>query len=577
MNIELALIDQQVHGLAQKLNTKLDNNPEKQISKAFLVLNIKSLFDIEDEEDALDYIYDSGNDYSIDSLYISDVLNDTFNIKIIQTKYTRFIKQDGSYYNGEGKFPRNDVQKIISALSLILDPNKDLLNMPIKLKTKIAEIKELLQSGIIPTVEVYLCNNGFKWDEEAENIIRSQNFPDWINFIHFNHNTLINISRARENISDAIQISGKIIVEDFDYARVMIGKVRVEEFHKLFQRHGDKLLEKNVRKFLGTKSNRVNEAIRSSLLSKDNSNFFFLNNGITMVVSDFTYNAMQDKDFTVKLNDIHIINGGQTCKTIEETLSDNLEFDFNHAYVLIRIYKLTQEQIKLINEITYATNSQTAINLRDLKANDDIQKSLIESVASLEKDDKGNSEYIYKPKRDNIVSRNAITIAVAAEAILSIWNQKPHVVKFRKNRLFEDNFYNEIFTKELNGAKMVLAVLIWRYVETKRKTSIETMYEEYPFVGYASNIISMIIGCLLIKRNNIIIDRVSHTNFKTLKDYFESNKDGLYKESLELLKNELKSEHINIDLEIDSLQRIAGLFRGGYLTQHIIKKLEGLN
>ena len=121
MNIELALIDQQVQGLAQKLNTKLDNNPEKQISKAFLVLNIKSLFDIEDEEDALDYIYDSGNDYSIDSLYISDVLNDTFNIKIIQTKYTRFIKQDGSYYNGEGKFPRNDVQKIISALSLTIN------------------------------------------------------------------------------------------------------------------------------------------------------------------------------------------------------------------------------------------------------------------------------------------------------------------------------------------------------------------------------------------------------------------------------------------------------------------------
>jgi hypothetical protein len=388
---------------------------------------------------------------------------------------------------------------------------------------------------------------------------------------------LINISRARENISDTIQISGKIIVEDFDYARVMIGKVRVEEFHKLFQRHGDKLLEKNVRKFLGTKSNRVNEAIRSSLLSKDNSNFFFLNNGITMVVSDFTYNAMQDKDFTVKLNDIHIINGGQTCKTIEETLSDNLEFDFNHAYVLIRIYKLTQEQIKLINEITYATNSQTAINLRDLKANDDIQKSLIESVASLEKDDKGNSEYIYKPKRDNIVSRNAITIAVAAEAILSIWNQKPHVVKFRKNRLFEDNFYNEIFTSELNGAKIVLAVLIWRYVETKRKTSLDSMYQEYPFVGYASNIISMIIGILLIKKNNIAIDKISHTNFKILSECLESSKDELYQEALKLLKDELVSEHIHINLQIDSLQRIAGLFRGGYLTQHIVNKLKGEN
>ena len=74
MNIELALVDQQVQGLVQKLNTKLDNNPDKQISKAFLLLSIKTLFDIEDDEEALDFIYDSGNDYSIDAIFVSDVI-----------------------------------------------------------------------------------------------------------------------------------------------------------------------------------------------------------------------------------------------------------------------------------------------------------------------------------------------------------------------------------------------------------------------------------------------------------------------------------------------------------------------
>ena len=122
-----------------------------------------------------------------------------------------------------------------------------------------------------------------------------------------------------------------------------------------------------------------------------------------MVVSDFSYNAMQDRDFTVKLNDIHIINGGQTCKTIEETIGTNNDFDFTKAFVLVRIYKLNPEHIKLINEITYATNSQTAINLRDLKSNDDIQKSLIQSVSELEKDAQGDSTYTYKPKRDEII------------------------------------------------------------------------------------------------------------------------------------------------------------------------------
>ena len=575
MNIELSIIDQQVQGIAQRLNEQLDIDKEKQISKAYLYLVIKNIIDINEDEDILDCIYDSGNDYSIDGLYISDVLNDSFNIKIIQTKYTRVLKNNGNYYDGKAQFPRTDVIKMLNSIPLIFDPSKELLNIPIKLKTKISEIKELLQSGIIPTVEVYLSNNGTKWDKEAQSLIDNSNFPDWISFTHFNHNSIVNLSRTRENINDTLNITGKAIVEDFDYARVMIAKVKVEEFYKLFQKHGDKLLEKNVRKYLGAKSNRVNDAIRKSLLKESNSDFFFLNNGITMIVSSFTHNAIQEKDFTVRLNDIHIINGGQTCKTIEETLVDNPAFDFSKAYVLIRIYMLSPEQEKLINEITYATNSQTAINLRDLKANDEIQKSLIDDVSRLVVDEQGKPEYIYKPKRDNITSRNSITIAVAAEAILSIWNKKPHVVKFRKTRLFEDNYYNEIFTDKLNGAQLVLAVLIWRYVETKRKTSIDELYEEYPFIGYSSNLVSMIIGIFILKDKSITKDKITYINFKDLREIFEEKKEMYYVDALNLVKEELESERVSIDLETDSLQRIAGLFRSGYLTEYVTRRLKG--
>ena len=577
MNIELSIIDQQVYGISEKLNIKLDKNPEKQMSKAFLYLVLKNILDTDEEEDILECIYDSGNDYSIDGLYISDVLNDSFNIKIIQTKYTRIVKKNGNYYDGKAQFPRTDIIKMINSLSLVLDPNKELINVPIKLKTKIVEIKELLQSGIIPTVDVYLAHNGLKWDAESQAIIESSNFPDWINFIHFNHKSIINLSRTRENINDTLNVTGKAIVEDFDYARVMIAKVQVEEFFNLFQKHGDKLLEKNVRKYLGVKSNRVNEAIKNSLLKDSNNDFFFLNNGITMIVSNFTYNAMQEKDFTVRLSDIHIINGGQTCKTIEETIKEHPSFDFSKAFVLVRIYMLSKEQEKMINEITYATNSQTAINLRDLKANDEIQKSLIEDVKNLIIDEEGKPEYTYKPKRDNTTSRNGITIAVAAEAVFSIWNEKPHVVKFRKNRLFEDTYYNEIFSKKLNGAQLVLAVLVWRYVETKRKTSIDELYEDYPFIGYASNIISMMIGILLLNDMDIPREKVTHYNFTKLREKFEISKDEYYTKALNILKNELQSNNIEIDLDTDSLQRIAGLFRGGYLTEHIIKKLKGKN
>ena len=137
MNIELALIDQQVQAILKQYGNKLGTDLNKQISKAFLFLVIKTLFELEDGEEIFDCMYDGGNDYSIDGLYVSDVVNDSFNIKIIQTKYKRYIKENGEYYNGESKFPRTDIQKMLNSLSLILDPHKDVLNISPKLILKL--------------------------------------------------------------------------------------------------------------------------------------------------------------------------------------------------------------------------------------------------------------------------------------------------------------------------------------------------------------------------------------------------------------------------------------------------------
>jgi len=50
-----------------------------------------------------------------------------------------------------------------------------------------------------------------------------------------------------------------------------------------------------------------------------------------------------------------------------------------------------------------------------------------------------------------------ITVGVAAEAILSVWRGKPHQVKFFSREHF-GKLYNVIFTEQLNGAQVVIAV-----------------------------------------------------------------------------------------------------------------------
>src|SRR5690554_7498745 len=50
-------------------------------------------------------------------------------------------------------------------------------------------------------------------------------------------------------------------IEDFNYRRVLIGKVAIQDIADLFNRHGDQLLERNIRRYLGMNRNRVNTAI----------------------------------------------------------------------------------------------------------------------------------------------------------------------------------------------------------------------------------------------------------------------------------------------------------------------------
>ncbi len=53
------------------------------------------------------------------------------------------------------------------------------------------------------------------------------------------------------------------------------------------------------------------------------------------------------------------------------------------AHVLVRLYQLPSENDDLVRRITFATNSQNPVNLRDLKANDDKQQRLEIDVQQL--------------------------------------------------------------------------------------------------------------------------------------------------------------------------------------------------
>ncbi len=100
----------------------------------------------------------------------------------------------------------------------------------------------------------------------------------------------------------------------------------------------------------------------------------------------FQHNAGQQMDLKVRVKELQILNGGQTCRTIHQTLQDledGARGNLDQAYVLVRLYQVGDDDRGVIQRITEATNSQSPVDLRDLRSNDDVQQKLSMGIAEL--------------------------------------------------------------------------------------------------------------------------------------------------------------------------------------------------
>ena len=279
-----------------------------------------------------------------------------------------------------------------------------------------------------------------------------------------------------------------------------------------------------------------------------------------MVCSKFSYNALQSENWIVKIDNLQIINGGQTCKTILHTVKENSAIDYSNTYVLIRLYELSGEEgsDSLITDVTIATNSQNPVDLRDLRANDDLQKNLEIAISDL--------GFFYKRKKDTISSSSDKTIlsSVAAESIYSIWKEKPFLAKFKKRELF-GLYYKDIF-KDINGAQLIIAVLIYRYCDVQRKKQV--LIQEYPHIPYSNFFISMFLGKLLLNELNLTLNQLTHKEFERSKKYFEQNRENLFNKANIKLTDALQRLYPDGYDKIDK-RRLAATFRRGDLLEII--------
>jgi hypothetical protein len=146
----------------------------------------------------------------------------------------------------------------------------------------------------------------------------------------------------------------------------------------IYDQFGSRLLEGNVRSFLGTRG-RINKAIRKTVATEPTM-FFAYNNGIAATAAAASVVAGTDGLRLTHVTDLQIVNGGQTTATLAAALKDKDE-GLRQSFVQMKLSVLPPETSgKYIPLIARYANSQNRVSDADFFSNHEFHRR-IEQIA----------------------------------------------------------------------------------------------------------------------------------------------------------------------------------------------------
>lgn len=196
------------------------------------------------------------------------------------------------------------------------------------------------------------------------------------------------------------------------------------------------LFDSNVRDYQG--HNSVNQDIHNTLSSPTGEDFWWLNNGITLLTDE----AILVTSKELVLTEPAVVNGLQTSNEIYQYFlanPDQLESETRN--VLVRVIVPESEDSR--DRIILATNNQTNIPKSSLRANDPIhwQIELYLKGRGLFYDRRKN--YYKNQGRKSV---EIVSVSFLAQCMISLFLQKPNYARARPSTLLiKDETYNELY------------------------------------------------------------------------------------------------------------------------------------
>lgn len=334
-------------------------------------------FFYEDEELIEDKIIDY-NDMGVDAY---EIYEDTKELYLIQNKY----------YNDSSKLSAEYVKN-----DFLLRPINALENGTYRKSVEVQDFfsKYKKHDDFTVYLQIYVTNNNRC--EDAEEYVKKFNteHPKYRASIFYlddiKEKYYGDTKQNKQNIEVQIHSVNKgtilnINTNDYKLENVLDAKYVFTPVSSIFRLYRDSIeknypiFDMNIREYLGNKG--VNKKIYETLLDpEDRKNFFYYNNGITMICDKMS--SVETRPIGNNINAVfnvknpQIVNGCQTVNSIYETLKnvDPRELDQNYkdTFVMLKILQIYREneyEEKLYKNIVTYNNSQNSIDEKTFVAN----------------------------------------------------------------------------------------------------------------------------------------------------------------------------------------------------------------
>ena len=210
-----------------------------------------------------------------------------------------------------------------------------------------------------------------------------------------------------------------------------------------YEKYGARLLEHNVRAFLGVRGRKtVNAGLRNTIL-EDPSSFLALNNGIVAIADEIELSRATAGALGIRsLRGFQIVNGGQTTASLHRAKTqDGASLD--GIMVAAKIIKVDRDNFdKMVAAVSRSANSQNTVQPADFSSNDPFHVAL-ERLANDTWLNDGHSRWFYERARggyaafgsDIPVERRFTKTDMAK--YLNAWDGFPYYVSYGNQKNFE--------------------------------------------------------------------------------------------------------------------------------------------